>query len=143
MFQVTQSSSEKGRTSVPGFWQCNVNYRFSPDKSMAEAKSILHAHFKQAGILQEDYNIVDCVPAGEVIESALFKKVLTELNRPVQAKQAWTDVAQFSLLGIPAFNFGPGLPEQAHQKDEYVPLQHVVEHYDLLQSVLKRTLGGI
>ncbi|MBT9547034.1 MAG: succinyl-diaminopimelate desuccinylase [Candidatus Sericytochromatia bacterium] len=122
VLQITESQSEPGRTSLPGWWKANVNYRFSPVRSLAEAEVALLQHLKLAGVPESGIQILDSVEAGSVIESPLFTEVVQTLAQPVQAKQAWTDVAQLSARGIPAFNYGPGLTAQAHQAHEYLDI---------------------
>ena len=56
----------------------------------------------------------------------------------VNPKFGWTDVARFSVLGIPAVNFGPGDPLYAHKADEHVDTREIRS----CESVLRTWLGG-
>lgn len=44
VIQITESHSEKGRTSVPGYWECNINYRFSRTTPQKMQKPISNKH---------------------------------------------------------------------------------------------------
>lgn len=136
VLQVTESQSEPGRTSLPGWWRGNLNFRFAPVRSEAEAQAELMATLANLGVNGEQCQIIDSVPAGQVLETPLFKQVVGKLGVEIQAKQAWTDVAQLSLHGISAFNFGPGLTSQAHKDDEYILISDLVRHYQLLKQAL-------
>jgi succinyl-diaminopimelate desuccinylase len=66
----------------------------------------------------------------------LVKALVAAGVRAVEPKQAWTDVARFSALGVAAVNFGPGENAQAHQKNESTSLALVHDGYEILQRWL-------
>lgn len=145
VMQVTESQSEAGRTALPGWWQGSVNYRFAPVRSEVMAQTELRDALSRFGIAHEDIEIYDSVDSGRVIETELFTHLAQTLQRrfdcKIEAKQAWTDVAQLTAHGIAAFNFGPGLTAQAHKKDEYLLLEDLYSHYGMLLGALTADLG--
>jgi len=106
------------RNVVPDRFMVNVNYRFAPDKRFAQAEQLLDELIGG----QAKVAIVDRAPAGRPWRDApLVARFLDAVKAPVEAKQAWTDVARLSAAGVPALNYGPGLTAQAHQDGEYIP----------------------
>ena len=134
--QVTEFQAEPGRTSLPGWVKGNVNFRFAPVYSVSEAEIVLANHFQALGLKKDEYRFLDVAPAAKVIETEFFKTVLATLAQPLKAKQAWTDVAQIAALGVPAFNFGAGLTDQAHKNDEMIPVVNLQKYFDMLQKLL-------
>ena len=135
VISITESESEKGKTSIPGTWNCNLNYRYSPNRTLDDAKEELMLHCLNAGVTRDHVTIIDGVYAGSVIDTPLFASILEKIPCEKQAKQAWTDVAQLTELGVPAFNFGPGLTSQAHKKDEYILCSDIETYYSILETV--------
>lgn len=139
VLQVTESQSEPGRTALPGWWRGNVNYRFAPVRSEEMAQTELLDTLARCGMPAEQVTIFDSVDSGRVIESALFSELVKTLHQrfdcKIEAKQAWTDVAQLTAHGIAAFNFGPGLTAQAHKKDEYLILEDLYAYYGYLEGL--------
>ena len=103
---------------VPDRCTVTVNYRFAPDLSEAEAEQHVREVFQGYQV-----EVVDSAPAARPgLDRPLVQHAVAALGGKVEAKLGWTDVARFSLLGVPALNFSPGDPNLAHRRDESVEL---------------------
>jgi succinyl-diaminopimelate desuccinylase len=101
---------------VPDECRVTVNLRFAPDRDEAAARAHLEAVFAGYAV-----DIVDSAPSARPgLDSPLAQELVRATGAAPLAKLAWTDVARFAALGVPALNLGPGDPNQAHQRDEYV-----------------------
>jgi len=107
---------------IPDRCVVEVNYRFAPDKSPAEAEAYVRK------VLDGHPVRVTDVAAGARpgLDHPAAAEFLRALGGPASAKLGWTDVARFSAMGIPAVNFGPGDPRKAHADDEFCPAEDVV-----------------
>ena len=106
---------------IPDECQLTVNYRFAPSKSAADAEAHLREFF--AGHELEVVDVAEGARPGlDLPEAAAFVAAVGSTPKP---KYGWTDVARFSVLGIPAVNFGPGDPNKAHADDENVPVSQI------------------
>ena len=65
----------------------------------------------------------------------------SDLGATLAGKQGWTDVARFTEAGIPAFNYGPGLPDLCHRADEYCPIPNLIAVHDALTTFLTREIA--
>ena len=135
VISITESQCQPGRTTIPGEWTANVNFRYAPVHQDPEA--VLMQHCNLAGVNRDCVVIKDHVPAGSVIDTAVFKQIMSQLNQPIEAKQAWTDVAQLTAMGVAAFNFGPGLTSQAHLPNEYINVKMIEAYIDYLKRLIK------
>lgn len=130
---VTLANGGRGRNVVPDTFTLNLNHRFAPNTSLEQAQADVRA------LVGDGAEIVftDLAPAARPsAEHPLVKKLIDAGVRGVEPKQAWTDVARFSALGVPAINFGPGENAQAHQKNESTDCALVFQGYRILYSWL-------
>lgn len=98
-----------------------VNYRFAPDRSEAEAEAFVRELF--AGF---DVTLTDSAPGAlPGLDRPAAKAFVEAVGGEVNPKFGWTDVARFSGLGIPAVNYGPGDPLLAHKQEEHVPVEQI------------------
>jgi succinyl-diaminopimelate desuccinylase len=98
-----------------------VNYRFAPDRSEAEAEAFVREYFDGF-----ELTITDLAPGAlPGLDRPAAKEFVEAVGREVNPKFGWTDVSRFSALGVPAVNFGPGDPMLAHKQEEYVPIEQI------------------
>jgi succinyl-diaminopimelate desuccinylase len=106
---------------VPDECVVEVNFRFAPDRSDAEAEAFVRDFF--AGY---DVRLTDLAPGAlPGLDRPAARAFVEAVGGEVAPKFGWTDVARFTALGIPAVNYGPGDPMFAHKQDEHVPVEHV------------------
>ena len=117
---------------IPDEAALTVNYRFAPDKNVAQA--LAHVEEVFAGF---DVVVTDSAEGARPgLTAALAQDFVAAVGAEPMPKYGWTDVARFSALGIPAVNFGPGDPSLAHTDDERVLTSQIVECERALRSWL-------
>ncbi|HWG14628.1 MAG TPA: succinyl-diaminopimelate desuccinylase, partial [Streptosporangiaceae bacterium] len=103
---------------IPDRCVVTVNYRFAPDRDIAAAEGHLRDVFSRW-----DVAIVDAAPSARPgLSDGPAASFAAAVGGAPRAKLGWTDVARFAELGIPAVNYGPGISELSHTKDEYVEI---------------------
>ena len=122
------------RNVIPGAFTVNVNLRFAPSRSTEDAERMVHDRVGD----RAEVTIVDRAPAAPPHrDDPLVTAFVATVGAPVTGKQAWTDVARFAEVGVPALNYGPGLTAQAHQRGEFVPVGAVVAAAERLERFLR------
>lgn len=119
VMSATLAQGGRARNVIPDRFQLNINFRFGPDLSLSDAQR------EVASLVGNDARIefVDLAPSAPPHRSHPLVQLLAESGvSAVEPKQAWTDVARFAALGVPAVNFGPGVQAQAHQKNEWTSI---------------------
>jgi succinyl-diaminopimelate desuccinylase len=130
---VTRIAAGIAGNVIPDRAECHVNYRYAPGRSAGAAEARLRALCAGHGELRIDSN----APSGPVATGPAVDALAAAGPLARAPKQAWTPVAEFGLAGLPAVNFGPGEPEQAHRRDESVPIAGLVRAYEVLERFLR------
>ena len=152
---ATLISDGKGTNVIPDECRVHVNYRFAPDKTLAEAKALMigadagaelgngehvatGGMFEGFGIEMKDESPSARPGMDSPLAASLARLVKERTGREPLAKLGWTDVARFAILGIPAVNLGAGSPLLAHKHDEQLPESDLA----LMADILERWLVG-
>ncbi len=133
VMSVTMASGGIARNIIPDRFTLNLNYRFSPEKTIEEAIRTL----KTVCDVADAVIVSDTAPAGPVDRSHPLVAGLHEISgAPFTAKQGWTDVARFGVRGVLGINFGPGETSQAHQADESLRITDLEQSFEALSALL-------
>ena len=128
---VTRIAGGIAGNVIPGEAVATVNHRYAPGRSAADAEAWLRELCEPYGTLLIEGN----APSAPVsIGNPLAQRLIATGDLAVEAKQAWTPVAEFAAAGVDAVNFGPGDPAQAHAKDEHVGIQALVRCYEIVEA---------
>lgn len=123
------------RNVIPATFTVNLNLRFAPSRDLAGAEAQLRDRVETAP--EVEVEVVDRAPPALPHRHApVVAAFVDAVAAPLAGKQAWTDVARFAELDVPALNFGPGLTAQAHQRGEYVPIDALVDTDQRLRRFL-------
>lgn len=130
---LTTLRAGSARNVVPAEMVANLNHRFPPGRTLEQAIGLLRQRVPAAF----GFEVVDQAPPGEVCADHPEVQRLARMSgAPLAAKQGWTDVARFTAAGIPAFNYGPGIPDLCHRADEYCPVENLGTVYENLARFL-------
>ncbi len=128
---------------VPDSCRVTVNFRFAPDRDEDQALAHVREVFADAlagGVtLEVTDSSAGALPGLSEPAAAAF---VAAVGQPARAKLGWTDVARFAAFGIPALNYGPGDPQQAHTVGEHVRIDRLQPAEDALVAYLSDTRGS-
>jgi succinyl-diaminopimelate desuccinylase len=130
---ITQIEGGIATNVVPDRAVANVNFRYAPDRSPADAEAYLRALLPEGATFE---HAGDSPPARVVTDSPLVQRLRSVGDLALEPKQAWTNVADFTSRGIDAVNFGPGATRYAHTRDERVEIASLVRAYESLHGFL-------
>jgi succinyl-diaminopimelate desuccinylase len=130
---ATLASGGRGRNVIPDVFELNLNRRFGPDRALSQVLD----EVRQLVGDDAELEFTDESPAAPPLRQHPLVQALADSGvAQVEPKQAWTDVARFAQLGVPAVNFGPGVQSQAHQRNEWTSVSQLSTGRDILRRWL-------
>jgi succinyl-diaminopimelate desuccinylase len=139
VYSATLAQGGRGRNVVPDQFEINLNHRFAPDRTLEQAQGDVLALVGERARVE----LTDLSPsAPPFADHPLVRALVAAGVAAVEPKQAWTDVARFAALGIPAVNFGPGINAEAHQKNEHTSIEKLIAGREILVRWLRSLVSS-
>jgi succinyl-diaminopimelate desuccinylase len=130
---VTRIAGGIAANVVPDRASCTVNFRYAPDRSPAEAEARIRELLSGVG----EVTVLSNAPSARVATHTPLAEALRAAGGfSIEPKQAWTPVAEFDAVGIPAVNLGPGATRYAHRADERVEVSELERTFEALRRFL-------
>jgi succinyl-diaminopimelate desuccinylase len=133
---VTRIEGGMADNVIPDRATATLNVRYPPDRTPAEAEDFVRSLVPTDATVEI---VGNSAPAAVVVDAPLVRALRAVGDFPIEPKQAWTNVADFTSRGIPAVNFGPGATRYAHARDEQVEIEALERAYVALRAL---ALGG-
>ncbi|MBA1444690.1 MAG: acetylornithine deacetylase [Chromatiales bacterium] len=125
--------------------QCELQFDLRPLPGMvlsdlrAEISSRLERLLTGSGLAWELVPVFAGIPAMETPKDAAIVQAVESLTGfPAGAVAFGTEGPYLNEMGMETVICGPGHIDQAHQPDEYLPLEHIQPAIKLIQSLVKR-----
>ena len=119
---------------IPDAASVTVNFRFAPDRGLADALAHVREVFDGLDVtIEQTDGAAGALPG---LTAPAAAALVAAADGRVRAKYGWTDVSRFAARGIPAVNYGPGDPNLAHTVDERVPVEQITAVAELLRGFL-------
>jgi succinyl-diaminopimelate desuccinylase len=115
---------------IPDRVEVTLSFRYAPDRAPEDAERLIRELVGDRGRIEE---VANSPSARVVVDSPLVQRLRAAGDLEVAPKQAWTPVAEFSIRGIDAVNFGPGATRYAHKRDEQIEIAALVSAFETLR----------
>jgi succinyl-diaminopimelate desuccinylase len=125
---ATRISGGVADNVVPATVEVRLNYRYAPNRTPEEAEARLR-ELVGAGLEA----VSNSPPAHVAADSELVRRLRAAGGLALEAKQAWTPVAEFAAQGLDAVNLGPGATRYAHRRDERVAIAELERTLEALR----------
>lgn len=131
--QVTMISGGVAANVIPDELDITINHRFAPDVRPESAITYMHEICEGADEVEVTSIAPGAIPAmtHPLVDFAKSK------GRALIPKVAWTDVARFYALGVPAVNCGPGDANLCHTPGEHVEVSKLQDTYEFLKEFIE------
>jgi succinyl-diaminopimelate desuccinylase len=132
VLSVTEIHGGIASNVIPARVEATLNFRYAPDRTPEEAAARVRE------LVGRDVEVLANSRAAHVpsLDAPLVAALRAAGGFEVEAKQAWTNVADFSARGLDAVNLGPGATRFAHTADEQVEVAELERTFTALQRFL-------